>query len=619
MKRGKTINGWRGPDALSQALRACRASFFVVGMFSLVMNMLILALPLYMLQVYDRVLTTGRVETLAMLTVMAVVALLFLGIIDALRSGIMVRMGRWVSASVAPVFLASSVDARLKGDDSGAQPLRDLSVVQNFIGGSGMTFLFDTPMVPLFVAVVWLLHPYLGMIALGTAALLFLLSVLNDVMTRRAVLEGNVSQIRANLQAEATIRNAEVVQALGMLPAMVDRWRSVSTQSLDANQKGAERSGMIVAFTKALRLTVQIGVLCTGALLVLDGQLTAGGMIAGSILTARALAPVEQAVTAWKAFIATRIAYGRLKTRLAMLPPDTERMTLPAPTGRLSVEGATFTPPGRRRPILCRISFAVEPGEVLAVVGPSAAGKSTLARLLVGLYHPTAGKIRLDGADLSMWNPNQLGRYIGYLPQDVELFNGSVRDNIARMTSGSDEDVVKAAQLAQAHEMILGLSDGYDTEIGDAGAKLSGGQRQRIGLARAVYGTPVLMVLDEPNANLDQAGEAALAGAVEELKQRGAAMIIIGHRPSTLAHADNILLLKEGVAAMYGPRDEVLQQLKRNTVTTTRRENNANQVQAAEPNEGTAENAEAESQVKFGLGSSPGTRLPSQQPRHGSN
>jgi ATP-binding cassette subfamily C protein/ATP-binding cassette subfamily C exporter for protease/lipase/ATP-binding cassette subfamily C protein EexD len=562
--KGGTSKNPHNRDALSQALRACRTSLVVVGLFSLVMNLLVLTLPLYMLQVYDRVLSTGRVETLTMLTIMAVAALLFLGIIDALRAIIMVRMGRWVSAYAAPVFLASSVRTKLQGDDSGAQPLRDLGVLQSFLGGSGMTFLFDAPMVPFFVAVIWLIHPYLGMLTLGAAVVLFALSVLNDSMSRKAVLEGNVSQIHANRQAEATIRNAEAVQALGMLPTMVQRWQDVNSRTLDSNQKGAERSGVFVGLTKAIRLIVQIGVLGVGALMVLDGQLTAGGMIAGSILAARALAPVEQAMGAWKLFMAARIAYRRLKTRLAMMPPESVRTVLPRPAGNLSVESVSVTFPGSRRPVLRQVSFTVDPGEALAVVGPSAAGKSTLARLLVGLSGPTSGKIRLDGAELSNWDPDLLGLHIGYLPQDVELFAGTVRDNISRMQQGKDEDVVKAAMLAQAHEMILHLPDGYDTEIGDAGTKLSGGQRQRIGLARAVYGDPVLIVLDEPNANLDQAGEGALAGAVAELKQHGAAMIIIGHRPSTLAHADDILLLKEGVAALYGPRDEVLKKLRRN-------------------------------------------------------
>lgn len=575
------------PDALSQALRACRFSFSAIGLFSLVMNMLMLALPLYMLNVYDRVLSTGRLETLAMLTGMAVAALLFLGVIDALRAAVMARTARWVNGHLAPLFLASSVRARLQGDESGAQPLRDLAVLQNFMGGSGMTFLFDAPMVPLFVAIIWMLHPYLGVLALGAAVLLFSLSMLNDRLTRKAVLEGNVSHIRANLQAETTIRNAEVVQALGMLPTMIDQWQNANKRTLDANQKGAERSGMMVGITKALRFIVQIAVLCLGAMLVLDGQLTAGGMIACSILTSRALAPVEQAMSGWKMFMGARIAYERLKSRLAKLPPEHERTRLPAPSGRLSIEGVTFVAPGGGRPILSRISFAVDPGEVLAVVGPSAAGKSTLCRLLVGLYQPSSGKVRLDGADMGLWDLDDLGQFIGYLPQDVELFGGTVRDNISRMTQGSDEDVIRAAQLAQAHDMILRLPDGYDTEIGDAGTKLSGGQRQRIGLARAVYGDPVLIVLDEPNANLDQMGESALAGAIEELKQRGASIVIIGHRPSTLARADTILLLKEGVTALYGPRDEVLDKLRRKAVTSTEREG-----EEGEPDDETAKVAE---------------------------
>lgn len=569
MRLNRTARPSNVPDALTEALRACRSSFAIVGLFSLVMNALMLAYPLYMLNVYDRVLGTGRVETLVMLTGMAVAALLILGVLDALRSAIMVRLGRWLNARLAPIFLASSVRARLQGDEAGAQPLRDLAVVQSFVGGSGMTFLFDLPLVPVFVALVWLLHPDLGMLAIGAAVLLFSLSFLNDLLTRKALLEANVAQIRANLQAETAIRNAEVVQAMGMLPAMVERWRSVNERTLDATQTASGRSGAIVGLTKALRFIVQVAVLGSGALLVIQGELTPGSMIACSILIGRALAPVEQAMGAWKVFTAARIAYARLKSRLLMLPPEAERTRLPAPQGQLAVEGVSYVPPGRNRPVLRQVSLTVDPGEVLAVVGPSAAGKSTLARLLVGLLQPTAGQIRLDGADLAHWDPDQLGCFVGYLPQDVELFAGTVGDNIARMGKRDDQAVVDAAQLAHAHDMILRLAEGYDTQIGDAGTKLSGGQRQRIGLARAVYGNPRLIILDEPNANLDQAGEGALAGAVNELKRRGAAMVIIGHRPSTLAHADKILVLKDGKAEICGPRDAVLQRLRKASVTTT--------------------------------------------------
>ena len=556
-------------NALDEALHACRYVFAIVALFSFLTNMLVLAQPLYMLQVYDRVLTTGRTETLALLTIMATVALLTLGALEVMRSEIMNRLGRWMSARLAPMFLASSVRARLHGDEAGAQPLRDLSVLQNFLGGSGLTFLFDAPLAPLFAALVWLLHPQLGLLAIGAGTLLFALSLLNDMLTRKPLLAANVAQIRSNLQAEAMIRNAEVVRAMGMLPTMVGRWQKTYEHSLDTSQIASGRTGIILGVTKALRLMVQIGVLGWGALLVLEGELTPGGMIAASILLSRALAPVEQAVTGWKVFIAARIAYARLKTRLTMLPPEAERTRLPTPAGRLSFERVTFVLAGSNRAVLHQVSFTVEPGEVLAVIGPSGAGKSTLCRLLVGLLQPTSGQVRLDGADLQHWDLEQLGRFIGYLPQDVELFAGTVGENIARMTKGSDEEIVKAAQLGHAHDMILRLAEGYDTQIGDAGTKLSGGQRQRIGLARAVYGNPRLIILDEPNSNLDQAGEAALAGAVADLKNRGAAMVIVGHRPSTLAQADKILVLKAGRAEICGPRDDVLQRLRKMAVTTT--------------------------------------------------
>lgn len=391
-------------NPLGKALRSCRVVFVIIGMFSLILNALILAQPLYMLQVYDRVLTTGRLETLLMLTVMAAGALLALGALDILRSAIMVRLSRWFSAQLAPLFLRSSVRAKLYGDEAGAQPLRDLSVLQNFLGGAGLPFLFDLPMVPLFVAVTWLLHPVLGMLAVGSAVILFLLSLLNDLLTRKPLLESNVAQIRANLEAEAAIRNAEVVRAMGMLPAMIDRWRITHDRSLNASQTAALRTGAILGLTKAIRLLVQVAILGAGAMLVIWGQLTPGSMIAASILIGRALAPVEQAVTVWKVFIGTRIAYTRLKARLAILPPETDHTRLPAPAGQLTLQRVTYVQPNSKQVVLQQISFTVEPGEVLAIIGPSAAGKSTLCRVITGLLQPSSGEVRLDGAELKHWD-----------------------------------------------------------------------------------------------------------------------------------------------------------------------------------------------------------------------
>jgi PrtD family type I secretion system ABC transporter len=555
--------------ALHRALAGSRSAFVIVGVFSFAINVLMLASPLYMLQVYDRVLTTGRVETLLLLTVMACTALLILGALDALRAAVLVRIGTWLNERLGPVLLATSVEARLQGDASGSQPLRELGQLQSFVGGQPITVFFDSPWVPAFVVLIWLLHPLLGLVALGAAALLLVLSLVNEAITRAPIRQANQAQISAMQRADSTIHNAEVVQAMGMLPALLERWRSDNDVALGAARLAAERGGAIVGFTKFARFFVQIAILGLGALLVLRGELTPGGMIAASILLGRALAPVEQAMGAWRNFTAARIAYSRLKLKLANAEAPTVPTRLPDPTGRLQVEHLSYVPSGVTRPVLRGMSFELEPGDALAVIGPSAAGKSSLCRLLVGIAAPTSGKVRLDGAEIGHWDPVALGRFIGYLPQDVELFSGTVRENIARMGNGSDAAVVEAARLAHAHEMILRLPQGYGTQIGEGGARLSGGQRQRIGLARAVYGVPTFIVLDEPNANLDQAGEAALAAALVELKERGSTLIIIGHRPSTLAQADKILFLRDGRIDAFGPRDAVLQQMRQAAETAT--------------------------------------------------
>ncbi|UEM24581.1 type I secretion system permease/ATPase (plasmid) [Skermanella mucosa] len=548
---------------LKQALSACRSAFLVVALFTLIINLLMLTSPIYMMQVYNRVLTTGRIETLLLLTGLAAAALLLLGALDTLRTAVTVRIGGWLNSRLGPVLLSASVRARLQGDPAGAQPLRDLAQIQNFIATQGLTVFFDAPWTPIFIGLIWILHPTLGMVAVGSACVLLVLSVANDLMTREPNKAASAAQIIANQRAEAAIRNAEVVRAMGMLPALTERWRDVNGKSLDATRRAAECGGVLVGLTKFLRFFVQIAILGIGAFLVLRAELTPGAMIATSILLGRALAPIELAMSAWRNFASSLIAFNRLRDRLKAFPAEPQRIRLPSPAGHIKFKDVTYYPVGSKTPVLQRVSFEAEPGEVIAVIGPSGGGKSTLCRLLVGIAVPQSGEVRLDNSLLGHWNADELGRHIGFLPQDVELFAGTVRENIARMEDADDESVLEAAKLAHAHEMIQRLPDGYETQIGDGGVRLSGGQRQRIGLARAIFGDPKLIVLDEPNANLDQSGEAALAAAVSELKERAGAIVIVGHRPSTLAQADKILLLKDGRVEIFGPRDEVLQRLRK--------------------------------------------------------
>lgn len=555
---------------LDNATGQIRSSLLVLALFSFAINLLMLTSPLYMLQVYDRVLVSGRIETLVMLTVLAAAALFILGVLDALRSSVMVRMGCWLNDRLGPVLISGGVRAKLAGVNAGAQPLRDLAQVQSFLSSQGLAALFDAPWTPVFLALIWLLHPALGAFAIGAALLLALLGLLNELMTRNASQTANTTQIVALQQAETTIRNAEVVRAMGMLPGLLERWRASNDSSIAATRSSAERGAAIIGLTKFLRFFVQSATLGLGAYLVLMGEVTGGAMIASSILLGRALAPIEFAMGSWRNISATRIAYARLKTRLQGIPPEPLRIRLPEPYGHISLDHVSYAAPGTKAQVIDNVSLRLTPGEALAVIGPSASGKSTLCRLIAGIAAPSAGEIRLDGSELHHWNQDQLGRYVGYLPQDVELFSGSIRDNISRMAKADDDDIVQAAMLAHAHEMIQRLPQGYETPIGEAGARLSGGERQRIGLARAVFGNPKVIILDEPNANLDQSGETALAAAVRELKSRGAALMIVGHRPSTLAQADKILFLREGRVELFGQREDVLGRLRLASGESTR-------------------------------------------------
>jgi ATP-binding cassette subfamily C protein/ATP-binding cassette subfamily C exporter for protease/lipase/ATP-binding cassette subfamily C protein EexD len=551
--------GATGATVLETTLKECRSAFWSVFFFSFVINILILAIPLYMLQVMDRVLRSGRVETLLLLTLIAMAAVLVMSVLDTLRNSVAMRMGSWFNDRLGPIFLESSCRAQIKGDHSGADMLRDLSYLQGFIATQGMAAFFDSPWLPIFIVIIWQLHPYLGMVALASAVLLLAISFLTEWLTHAPNVKADETQLETMRLADATIRNAEVVHAMGMMPAMTARWRELNDVVTDSIHWAGDMSGYMLTISKFVRSAVQIGILGTGAWLVVDNMITPGAMIAAAILLGRALAPIEMAIGGWKGFITARLSYDRLNAHAKEYPPIPERTWLPLPEGRLTVEDLSYAVPETGHVILSEITFSAEPGEVLAIVGPSGAGKSTLCRLLVGLNEPARGEVRLDGNDMRHWDRQQLGELIGFLPQEVELFTGTLRENISRMRPASADEVVQAATIAHVHPLIQRLPVGYDTPIGDGGVRLSGGQRQRVGLARAVFGKPRVIVLDEPNANLDQAGESSLAEALKDLKQRGCTIIVVGHRPSTLSQADKILVLQDGEVTMFGPRDEIME------------------------------------------------------------
>jgi PrtD family type I secretion system ABC transporter len=555
--------GGRPANALlANALGTCRGAFVAVVIFTMCINLLMLSAPIYMLQVFDRVLSSRSTDTLVLLTLIVGVALATLAILEVARNQVMIRISDWLENRLGSSILAGSVEAALQhGGAPSAQGLRDLSTFKTFLTGPGMFPILDAPWTPIFLGVIFMLHPLLGWMSLAGAVALFSLALVNEMATRELVAKASALSIRAFQDAEAVVRNADVVNSMGMRSNLIGRWQRKNGEMLTLQAQASKRGGGITAVSKFLRFVLQIGIMGGGAWLVIQNEMTAGAMIAGSILMGRALAPVEQAIGSWRSAIAARGAYERVKQQLALTADDAAQMSLPGPSGRLTVEGVTYFHQGATEPVLRNIAFRLEPGEALGLIGPSAAGKTTLARLLVGNIAPRAGAVRLDGVDIAQWDGEDLGKHLGYLPQDVELFAGTVRENIARMGEGKAEDVVAVAKLAGVHDMILRLSAGYETEIGDSGAALSGGERQRVGLARALYGAPKFVVLDEPNASLDNVGEEALVQAIATLKQRGITQVIIAHRPSILRHVDKILVMRDGAVQMFGPREEVLKKL----------------------------------------------------------
>jgi ATP-binding cassette subfamily C protein/ATP-binding cassette subfamily C protein EexD len=545
------------------AVAACRRALGAAAGFSLFVNLLQLAVPLFMLQVFDRVLVGGSLETLGLLALLAVAALVAMAALDLVRARLMHRAGDWFERRLGAATFERAVLAA-GGDAVGR--LRDLARLRGFLASNSLISLYDSPWVPIYLGIIFLLHPSLGWVATVGAVALFALALVNEMLTRRPLAVAGAAAGRAETQALAAARNAEAVDAMGMMADLAQHWRAANAAALAPQGRATDRAAAAFALSKFARLAVQLAILAVGAVLVVHQEITAGAMIAGSIMMARALAPVEQAIGSWKELVGARAAYRRLGRLHAAPAKRAATMALPRPAGRLAVDRVALCFPGAPEPTIKGVSFEVAPGEAIAIVGPSAAGKSTLARLIVGTWRPSAGTVRLDGAELFRWDRADVGRQVGYLPQDVELFAGTVRRNIARMAEAEPADVVAAARLAGVHDMVLRLSQGYDTEIGPGGAILSAGQRQRIALARALYGRPRLVVLDEPNANLDSAGEAALVDAIGRIRRDGAAVVVVAHRPNVLQAVDRVVVLRDGAIEMVGPTEQVLARLARPAV-----------------------------------------------------
>ncbi len=544
--------------SLQSAIRTVRREFAAAGLFSFFINVLMLVSPLFMLQVYDRVLTSRNGFTLLMLALLAVALLAVMAALDALRARLLVRIGRRMDNQTNGVLFDGVLTAALyRPGLMGAQYFRDMDLIRQFMAGPIAAF-FDAPWVPVYLGLVFLMHPWLGLVALAGAIAIFALAWMNDRLTRLAQQQATERSVQANELVDRALRNVEALRAMGMGDAMRRLWQGHQSEALHAQCAASERGATIAAVSKAFRLILQVLILGVGAWLAIRQEITPGMMIAASIIMGRGLAPLEQAIGGWRSFSAARAAFGRLEKLFAALPQSDSRMSLPPVKGALSVDRLIAAPPGSKSPVLKGFSFAVSPGEAVAIIGPSAAGKTTLARLILGLWQPQSGFVRLDGAEVCNWPRSELGPQVGYLPQDVELFAGTVAQNIARFGEVDADKVVEAARRAGCHEMILSLPDGYDTQIGNNGANLSAGQRQRLGLARALYGDPRLIVLDEPNANLDGEGEAALAAAVRDIKARGSTLFVISHRADILRLVDKILVLNNGQLAGFGPAADYL-------------------------------------------------------------
>ena len=558
------ITGTAASNPLRAAAEACAKPIAMIGLFTFFVNFLLFISPIYMMQVYDRVLTSRSLETLFYLSVIALFVLAALAVFEHVRGQMLVTLGEWIDAYLSQSLFERMISAAISTDSYQGDRLRDLGTVRAFLGSPALTAVLDAMWTPMFIAVAFLLHPLLGLVAVLSAVFLFFLAWIDEVTTRAPLQRAGVAASISAAHAAASARNAELIESMGMMDAVGARWfarnREVLVQARDASM----RSKKIVAISRFFRLAVYIVVLGTGAWLAVNREITGGVMVAASIIVSRALAPVEQAITVWRQLVSVRLAIRRLNETFVRQLRTESSLNLPAPVGRLSAENLSYLPAGSEKPILRNVNFAIAPGECVAVVGPSGSGKSTLARLLVGVYRPTSGHVRLDTADVLHWRRADLGRHIGYVPQTVQLLPGTIRENISRMRNpeeGEDEKIVAAARRAGVHDLILRLPKGYDTPIGTSGNMLSGGQRQRIALALALFGMPKLVVLDEPNSNLDTEGESALLRALMLLREAGSTIVVITHKLNLINVSDKVLVMRDGSVEMFGPRVTVLDRL----------------------------------------------------------
>ena len=544
---------------LKKSLLSAKKSFIMVGLFSMFINILMLVPPLYMLQLYDRVLGSRSQDTLIMLTLIVVVLFITMGLLEVVRSRVLVRVGNKLDSMLSQRIFDSLFELERKAPGrSSSMPLNDLTQVRQFMTGNGLFAFFDAPWMPIYIIVLFIFHPAFGFFAIFAAIVLVGITVANEYSTKEKLAEANNLSRASTIYVDSNIRNAEVVNAMGMRNNISKVWADKYYGFLNAQNIASDSAGVWSNLSKSLRVMFQSLILGLGAYLAINMEVTPGMMIAASIIMGRALAPLDLIIGSWKGFSSARSSYERIEGLLNDFPKDKEYMQLPAPKGEITLENVVVIPPSGTVPSLKGISMKIEKGDVVGIIGPSAAGKSSLARVMLGLWPLSNGVARIDKADISQWDREDLGQYVGYLPQDIELFEGTVSQNIARFGEVEPEKVVEAATKAGVHEMILKLNEGYDTKIGPGGASLSGGQRQRIGLARALYNNPVFIVLDEPNSNLDDVGEAALVEAIKTLRAGGTTVVIITHRTNVLQATNKLALINNGVLELYGNTNDVL-------------------------------------------------------------